>query len=84
MSWNFRIIENKRDPDPAHHYVFIAEVYYNKKDEPVAYTHKFGVNMFGEDIKSLKWYYKTCKEAFLKPVINIEHFGDNDIDNAEL
>ena len=74
MSWNFRVIEDKRDQNPKYHYCFIAEVYYDKKNNLMGYTHKWGVNMLAEDLKSLKSYHKISGEAFNYPVLNILDF----------
>jgi len=70
MSWNYRLVEDKRDSKNP--YIFVAEIYYNDKGEFNGYGYERGVPLLSEDKEQLQAQYKLVGEAFSQPVIPIE------------
>jgi len=77
--WNFRVVtqlfkydEVLLDHEPERLYS-IVEVYY-KKDKPDSYIDSKRILDGLESVKGLKWTNKKIKEAFKKPILDLDNW----------
>lgn len=78
MSWNYRVGYKKLKVDiDLSNDVYeedcfgIVETYYNDQGEIYATTEQF-VEPYGETLEELKWSFEKMKEAFDKPVLDLD------------
>lgn len=80
MSWNYRVCRQRYknfDPelhDPSDEYSFhIHQVHYQGTNQDrVTFTSVRPVEPFGTSVKSLKGDFKRMKEAFNRPILDLD------------
>jgi len=78
--WNFRVVtklyltqSNKTIETEEERLYSIVEVYY-KKDKPDSYIDSKRILDGLESVKGLKWTNKKIKEAFKKPILDLDNW----------
>lgn len=82
--WNYRVLTRivtlEKDDENSHLYIgkkwrefFIAEVYY-KDGKPTWHGAEKSLTSGWETMKDLKWTVKHLKEAFEKPVLDVDNW----------
>ena len=85
MSWNYRVAKKCISVDILKDEVTgevidscsedqfgICEVYYNDEGKITSTTERF-IEPYGETLEELKWSFDKMKEAFDKPVIDLDN-----------
>ena len=69
MSWNHRVLRNKK-----YDWVAVHEVYYSPEGKIDGYS-KNPVTIGADDIEGIKWQLDRIREACDKPIIEVDEDG---------